>query len=133
MAAPAARSALKGIVAPSILAADFGRLHDECRAVLDKGARAIHVDVMDGHFVPNLVMGAPVVKSLRRSLGPSANLDCHLMVTGAFHSLMWVKWLHVSLACCIVTLGSIHSSIGWFDAVHDILGCDVYGLYVLVM
>lgn len=65
-------------IAPSILAADFSRLGDEIQAVKEAGARIIHVDVMDGHFVPNLTIGAPVVASLRKAT--DLLLDCHLMI-----------------------------------------------------
>lgn len=67
-------------IAPSILAADVTRLGDEVREVLDGGADYIHVDVMDGYFVPNLSFGLPVVTSLRRAF-PEAFLDVHLMIT----------------------------------------------------
>jgi ribulose-phosphate 3-epimerase len=60
------------------LAADFSRLADQVRAVSEGGATVIHVDVMDGHFVPNLTVGPPVVKSLRRAT--KLPLDCHLMI-----------------------------------------------------
>jgi ribulose-phosphate 3-epimerase len=67
-------------VAPSILAADFSRLGDQVQEVVDAGARTIHVDVMDGHFVPPLSMGPQVVSALRDRFGERIVLDCHLMV-----------------------------------------------------
>lgn len=65
-------------IAPSILSADFANLAAEVQGVKAAGADFIHVDVMDGHFVPNLTIGAPVVRSLRKVT--DLQLDCHLMV-----------------------------------------------------
>ena len=65
-------------VSPSILSADFANLEDEIRSVVKYGAKWVHVDVMDGHFVPNITIGAPVVKSLRKIT--DALLDVHLMI-----------------------------------------------------
>jgi len=65
-------------LAPSILSADFARLGEQVRAASEGGASVIHVDIMDGHFVPNLTIGPPVVKSLRRAT--NLPLDCHLMI-----------------------------------------------------
>jgi ribulose-phosphate 3-epimerase len=65
-------------IAPSILASDFARLGEEVRAVEEGGADVIHVDVMDGHFVPNISIGIPVVQSLRKAT--RLPLDVHLMI-----------------------------------------------------
>lgn len=74
------------IISPSILSADFCRLEEDCRRVLDAGAEMLHYDVMDGHFVPNISFGVPVLASLRRGM-PSAFFDVHLMIS---HPLAYV-------------------------------------------
>ncbi len=66
-------------IAPSILSADFSRLSEEIEAVERGGATILHVDVMDGHFVPNLTVGLPVVKSISRST--RLPIDAHLMIS----------------------------------------------------
>ena len=65
-------------LAPSILSADFARLGEQAKAALAGGATLLHVDVMDGHFVPNITIGPPVVASLRKAT--DAPLDVHLMI-----------------------------------------------------
>ena len=69
------------LIAPSILAADFARLADEVAAVERAGADFLHIDVMDGHFVPNLTIGPPIVAALRKVT--KLPLDVHLMITNA--------------------------------------------------
>jgi ribulose-phosphate 3-epimerase len=66
-------------IAPSILSADFARLGEEIEAVTRGGATILHVDVMDGHFVPNLTVGLPVVKSIAQ--GTELPIDAHLMIS----------------------------------------------------
>ena len=69
------------LIAPSILSADFARLGEEVEAIEAAGADWIHVDVMDGHFVPNITIGPDVVKALRRRANKP--LDVHLMISPA--------------------------------------------------
>ncbi len=67
------------LIAPSILSANFARLGDEVRAVLDAGADVVHFDVMDNHFVPNLTIGPMICDALRKD-GITAPIDVHLMI-----------------------------------------------------
>ncbi len=77
-------------IAPSILSADFTRLNEEIDAIKAGGAKILHVDVMDGHFVPNITIGLPVVKSLRKAT--DMTIDCHLMISDpGVYAVQFVK------------------------------------------
>ena len=66
-------------IAPSVLSCDFSRMAEEIKAVENAGADMIHIDVMDGHFVPNITMGPPVIESIRKCT--KLPLDVHLMIS----------------------------------------------------
>jgi ribulose-phosphate 3-epimerase len=91
------------LIAPSILSADFGRLKEEIEAVDEGGADVIHVDVMDGHFVPNITIGPLVVKAARQATDKP--LDVHLMISDADSYIeqfieAGADWLTVHVEAC---------------------------------
>lgn len=100
------------MIAPSVLSADFARLGEEIRAVEQAGADVIHVDVMDGHFVPNITIGPLVVKALRRVTG--LPLDVHLMIADADAYIVdfaeaGADWITVHVEACTHLHRTIHA------------------------
>src|ERR1017187_2334465 len=88
---------------PSILSADFAYLADQVAAAERGGGTIVHVDVMDGHFVPNITMGLPVVVSLRKAT--SLTLDCHLMIANPYEFIpafadAGADWVSVHYETC---------------------------------
>jgi ribulose-phosphate 3-epimerase len=71
------------IIAPSVLTADLADLASACQEAVDAGLDWLHLDVMDGNFVPNLTFGPPVIKALRKALGDGPTFDAHLMISNA--------------------------------------------------
>ncbi|TFL06726.1 ribulose-5-phosphate 3-epimerase [Pterulicium gracile] len=69
----------RAIISPSVLASDFGQLTAECKRMMKGGAEWLHMDVMDGHFVPNITMGAPILSCVTKGV-PGIFMDCHMMV-----------------------------------------------------
>jgi ribulose-phosphate 3-epimerase len=93
------------LIAPSILSADFAALGSAIAAAERGGADLIHVDVMDGHFVPNITIGPPVVASLRKAL-PDAIFDCHLMIENPDNYIpvfaeAGANWISVHQEACV--------------------------------
>lgn len=91
-------------IAPSILSADFARLAEDAHAAIRGGATILHVDVMDGHFVPNITIGPPVVASLRKVV--DVPLDCHLMIENADDYIpafadAGANWVSVHQEACV--------------------------------
>lgn len=93
-------------IAPSILSADFSRLAAHAKQALEGGATLLHVDVMDGHFVPNITIGPPVVASLRKAIPSEIPLDCHLMIENADRYIpafadAGADWISVHQEACV--------------------------------
>jgi ribulose-phosphate 3-epimerase len=99
-------------LAPSILSADFSRLGEEAQAAIDGGGTILHVDIMDGHFVPNITIGPPVVASLRKAI-PKVPFDCHLMIENADEFIpafaeAGANWISVHQEACVHLDRTLH-------------------------
>jgi ribulose-phosphate 3-epimerase len=100
------------LLAPSILSADFAKLAADAQQALQGGGSLLHVDVMDGHFVPNITLGPPLVKSLRKAL-PDVIFDCHLMIENpddlipAFADA-GANWISVHQEACVHLDRTLH-------------------------
>ena len=98
-------------LAPSILSADFAHLGQQVQRATEGGATVIHVDIMDGHFVPNLTIGPPVVKSLRKAT--NLPLDCHLMIENPDNFVQafvdaGADWISVHQEACVHLDRTLH-------------------------
>ena len=98
-------------LAPSILSADFAHLAQQVQVVAEGGASLIHVDVMDGHFVPNITIGPPVVRSLRKTT--RLPLDCHLMIENPDQYIpdfadAGADWISVHQEACVHLDRTLH-------------------------
>ena len=105
-------SARKIELAPSILSANFANLAAHARQALEGGGTLLHVDVMDGHFVPNITIGPPVVASLRRAL-PEVIFDCHLMIENPDEFIpefakAGATWISVHQEACVHLDRTLH-------------------------
>jgi ribulose-phosphate 3-epimerase len=99
-------------LAPSILSANFAQLGADTKAALEGGGTVLHLDVMDGHFVPNLTIGPPVVASLRKTI-PDVTFDCHLMIENPDQFIppfaeAGANWISVHQEACIHLDRTLH-------------------------
>jgi ribulose-phosphate 3-epimerase len=97
---------------PSVLSANFANLAADARAALDGGGTVLHLDVMDGHFVPNITIGPPVVASLRKAL-PGVTFDCHLMIENPDQLIpafaeAGANWISVHQETCVHLDRTLH-------------------------
>jgi ribulose-phosphate 3-epimerase len=98
-------------LAPSILSADFARLAEQVEAAVKGGATVVHFDVMDGHFVPNITIGPPVLQSLRKAV--KVPIDCHLMIENADAYIpafadAGANWISVHQEACVHLNRTLH-------------------------
>jgi ribulose-phosphate 3-epimerase len=99
-------------LAPSILSANFAQLGADACAALEGGGTVLHLDVMDGHFVPNITIGPPVVSSLRKTI-PDAIFDCHLMIENPDQLIpafadAGANWISVHQEACVHLDRTLH-------------------------
>ena len=99
-------------LAPSILSANFAQLGADAKAALAGGGTVLHLDVMDGHFVPNITIGLPVVASLRKTI-PDATFDCHLMIENPDEFIpafaeAGANWISVHQEACVHLDRTLH-------------------------
>jgi len=99
-------------LAPSILSANFANLAAHAKQALDGGGTLLHVDIMDGHFVPNITIGPPVVESLRKAL-PDTIFDCHLMIENPDQLIpvfaeAGASWISVHQEACVHLDRTLH-------------------------
>jgi ribulose-phosphate 3-epimerase len=99
-------------LAPSILSANFAQLGAEAKAALEGGGTVLHLDVMDGHFVPNITIGPPVVASLRKTI-PNVTFDCHLMIENPDEFIpafaeAGANWISVHQEACVHLDRTLH-------------------------
>ncbi|HSS95806.1 MAG TPA: ribulose-phosphate 3-epimerase [Terriglobales bacterium] len=98
-------------LAPSILSADFAHLAEQVQSAADGGGTVVHVDIMDGHFVPNMTLGPPIVKSLRKFT--KLPLDCHLMIENPDQMIplfaeAGADWISVHQEACVHLDRTLH-------------------------
>jgi ribulose-phosphate 3-epimerase len=99
-------------LAPSILSADFARLGAQAQSAIDGGGTVLHVDIMDGHFVPNITIGPPVVASLRKAVR-DVPFDCHLMIENPDEFIpafaeAGANWISVHQEACVHLNRTLH-------------------------
>jgi ribulose-phosphate 3-epimerase len=99
-------------LAPSILASNFAQLAADAREALQGGGTLLHIDVMDGHFVPNITLGPPLVASLRKAL-PDVTFDCHLMIENPDNLIpafaeSGANWISVHQEACVHLDRTLH-------------------------
>ena len=99
-------------LAPSILSANFAQLGVDAKAALEGGGSLLHIDIMDGHFVPNITIGPPVVKWLRKAI-PDAIFDCHLMIENPDEFIpafaeAGATWISVHQEACVHLDRTLH-------------------------